>query len=81
MPQPSVFLPQKVVKDIGGVDESLYSTIDRDLWLRLMSSYKGDKLWQQISLANTLHYVDKALQHDDIRTARHLYQQALSTAP
>lgn len=60
MPQPSVFLPQKAVKDVGGVDESLYYTMDLDLWLRLMGRYKAVLLPYDLSLYR-LHDTSKTV--------------------
>mgnify|MGYP000402315477 CR=1 FL=1 len=60
MPQPSVFLPQKVVKDVGGVDESLHYTADLDLWMRLMSVCKAVLLPYDLSLYR-LHDTSKSV--------------------
>lgn len=60
MPQPSVFLPQKAVKDVGGVDESFNYTMDIDLWLRLKGMCKAVLLPYDLSLYR-LHDTSKTV--------------------
>lgn len=43
MHQPSVFWRRRVHEEVGFLDESLYYTMDYDLWLRLFYSYKSHK--------------------------------------
>ena len=43
MHQPSVFWRRRVHEDVGFIDESLYYTMDYDLWLRLFYNYKSYK--------------------------------------
>jgi glycosyltransferase involved in cell wall biosynthesis len=43
MHQPSVFWRRKVHEEVGFIDESLYYTMDYDLWLRLFYNYKSYK--------------------------------------
>lgn len=38
--QPTVFLRRHVLEDLGGVDESLHYSMDRELWLRMGSRYR-----------------------------------------
>jgi hypothetical protein len=35
LPQPATFAPTALVRELGGVDESLHYTMDLDLWVRL----------------------------------------------
>ncbi|MFW2437764.1 MAG: glycosyltransferase family 2 protein [Arenicellales bacterium] len=37
--QPSVFIVKKVFKEIGGLDESLHQSMDRDYWVRISMRY------------------------------------------
>lgn len=43
MHQPSVFWRRRVHEEVGFIDESLYYTMDYDLWLRLFYNYKSHK--------------------------------------
>ena len=43
MHQPSVFWRRRVHEEVGYIDESLYYTMDYDLWLRLFYNYKSHK--------------------------------------
>ncbi|MCX6181563.1 MAG: glycosyltransferase family 2 protein [Bacteroidetes bacterium] len=58
--QPSIFWRRKLHEDVGYLSESLYYTMDYDLWLRLFYNYRSQKTGKIFS---------KFRIHDDAKTS------------
>lgn len=69
--QPSCFLSTRVVKEVGGLDPTLYIALDVDLWLRVLEHGEfrvGPGVWSV------------AINHEDAKTQHSLERMFLETA-
>jgi glycosyltransferase involved in cell wall biosynthesis len=62
--QPTVFMRRNVIEQMGGVDENLHYCMDRELWLRVGSSFRMQYLPNTVSANFRLCAGTKTFEHE-----------------
>jgi len=68
-PQPSVFFPLRLYRELGGLDENLHYMLDTDLWQRMLLKIGYFSYVPEIWSIQTYHPASKSMQGDHLFSA------------